>query len=131
MRRESNSTGNFIKKYKAQFNRLKTVKCAVIGEKVHFNMVGFKHLIYKGQHRRPTKVIFNRLVLIPLIIPTLKNASEILETRIRKETIDGKKIEVTYHALEAKVGQKSVHIRVVVRKVGQKGQFHFFSVMKY
>ncbi|HSX42416.1 MAG TPA: hypothetical protein VLE93_03665 [Candidatus Saccharimonadales bacterium] len=128
---ETSSTGEFIRRYKTEFNQLKPVKCATIGEKVHFNMVGFKHLIYKGQHRRPTKVIFNRLVLIPLIIPTLKNAAEILETRIRKEVVDGKKVEVMYHALEAKVGRKSVHIRVVVRKIGQKGQFHFFSIMKY
>src|SRR3989344_887632 len=124
-------TGEFMKKYKKEFEKLNAVRCVAIGEKVYFNMYGFKHLIFKGRQRRPTRVIFNRLVLIPLIIPTIKNSDEILETRIRKELIDGKKLSVTYHALETKVGKESVRVRVVVRKVGAKGKFYFFSVMKY
>lgn len=124
------STEQFIKKYKAVFKKLTPVN-SVIGEKVYFNMWGFKHLVFKGRHRRSTKVIVNRLLLIPLIIPTIKNASEVLETRIRKETIDGKRAEVTYYAIEAHVGRKSVRVRVVVRKVGKLGKCYFFSIMKY
>lgn len=94
-------------------------------------MRGFKHLIFKGPRRRPSAAIVNRLVLIPLIKPTIMSCDEVLETRIRKEIIDGKKVEVTYHALEAHVGQDSVKVKVVVRKVGEKGKFYFYSVMKY
>lgn len=54
-----------------------------------------------------------------------------METRIRKEMIDGKKVQVTYCALEAHVGQESVKVKVVVRKVGDKGKYYFYSVMKY
>lgn len=128
---ENISTSEFIERYKEEFKKLSSVRCVAIGEKVCFNMYGFKHLIFKGRHRRPTKVIFNRLVLIPLIVPTIKNSDEILETRIRKEIIDGKKVSVTYHALETKVGKDSVSVRVVVRKIGKNGKFYFFSVMKY
>ena len=124
-------TKKLIDKHKQQYVRLKAVKCAVIGDYVYFNMFGFKHLIFKGKHRRDTTAIFNRLVLIPLIVPTIKNCDEILETRIRKEIIDGKKVVVTYHALESHVGQDSVRVRVVVRKVGDRGKFFFYSVMKY
>ena len=45
--------------------------------------------------------------------------------------IDEKKVEVIYHALEARVGRKSVRIRVVVRKIGKLGKYYFFSIMKY
>lgn len=128
---ETISTGKFIEKYKREFKKLHPVYCAAIGKKVCFNMYGFKHLIFKGRHRRPTKTILNRLVLIPLIVPTIKNSDEILETRIRKETIDGKRVSVTYHALETKVGKDNVRVRVVMRRVGSGGKFYFFSVMKY
>ena len=94
-------------------------------------MPGFKHLIFKGKHRRETKAIFNRLVLVPLIAPVIHNCEEEVEIRLRREMIDGKKVKVTYYALEAHVGKDSVRVRVVTRKVGQKGKHYFQSIMKY
>ena len=94
-------------------------------------MFGFKHLIFKGKHRRDSKAIFNRLVLIPLIVPVIRNCDEEVEIRIRRETIDGKKIRVTYYALEARVGKDSVRVRVITRKVGTQGKHFFQSIMKY
>ncbi len=113
------------------YKSLKPVHSEAIGEKVYFNMPGFKHLIFKAQHRRETKVILNRLVLIPLIKPVIYNCKEEVEIRIRKEIIDGKKVKVTYYALEAHVGKDSVRVRVVTRKVGEKGNHYFQSIMKY
>jgi len=77
------------------------------------------------------KAILNRLVLVPLIAPVIHNCSEEVEIRIRKEIIDGKKVRVTYYALEAHVGKESVRVRVVTRKVGEKGKHYFQSIMKY
>jgi len=125
------TTGELIAKYKATYQSLKPVHSKAIGDTVYFNMPGFKHLIFKGKHRRETAAIFNRLVLVPLIAPVIHNCDEILETRIRKEMVDGKKVEVTYHALEAHVGRDAVRVRVVTRKVGDKGQHYFQSIMKY
>jgi hypothetical protein len=124
-------TSEVIEKYKTEYSKLKPVHSKAIGEKVYFNITGFKHLIYKGRHRRETKVILNRLVLIPLIAPVINNCTEEQEIRIRKEIIDGKKASVTYYALEAFVGKDSVRVRVVTRKVGKKGKHHFQSIMKY
>ncbi len=73
----------------------------------------------------------NRLVLIPLILPVISNCDEEVEIRIRKEIIDGKKVSVTYYALEAHVGKDSVRVRVITRKVGKKGKHYFQSIMKY
>ena len=86
------TTGELIAKYKATYQSLKPVHSKAIGDTVYFNMPGFKHLIFKGKHRRETAAIFNRLVLVPLIAPVIHNCDEILETRIRKEMVDGKKV---------------------------------------
>lgn len=118
-------------KYRDSYRRIKPVRSPAIKETVYFNMYGFKHLVFKGKHRRETKAIFNRLVLVPLIAPVIHNCKEAQEIRIRKEVIDGKKVTVTYHALEAHVGKDSVKVRVITRKVGKKGRHYFHSVMKY
>lgn len=120
-----------VRKYKNDYRALKPVFSPAIGDKVYFNMPGFKHLIFKAGHRRTNKVIFSRLVLIPLIIPVIKNCNEEIEIRIRREIIDKKKIKVTYYALEARVGKDSVRVRVITRKVGEEGKHYFQSIMKY
>ena len=124
-------TKDLIAKYRGEYKKLKPIHSEAIGEKVHFNMPGFKHLIFKGKHRRETATIFNRLVLVPLIAPVIHNCSEEVEIRIRNEVVDGKKVKVTYYALEAHVGKDSVRVRVVTRKVGKEGKHYFQSIMKY
>jgi len=124
-------TKDLIEKYRAEYKKLKPIRSKAIGEKVHFHMPGFKHLIFKGKHRRETAAIFNRLVLIPLIAPVIYNCQEEVEIRIRNEVVDGKKARVTYFALEAHVGKDSVRVRVITRKVGKEGKHYFQSIMKY
>ena len=124
-------TKDLVIKYREEYSKLKPVFSKAIGENVHFNMPGFKHLIFKGMHRRETKAIFNRLVLIPLIVPVIRNCDEEVEMRVRREIIDGNKVKVTYYALEAHVGKDSIRVRVVTRKVGEKGKHYFQSIMKH
>jgi hypothetical protein len=115
-------TKDLTAKYREVYKKLRPVYSEAVGDKVHFNMPGFKHLIFKGNHRRESKAIINRLVLVPLIIPVILNCKEETEIRIRKELIDGKKVKVTYYSLEAQVGKDSVRVRVVTRKVGELGK---------
>lgn len=124
-------TKDLIAKYRSEYVKLRPVHSKAIGEKVYLNMSGFKHLIFKGKHRRESKVIFNRLVLVPLIVPVICNCNEEVEIRVRREVIDNKKVKVTYYALEAHVGKDSVRVRVVTRKVGVDGRHYFQSIMKY
>lgn len=131
MSAERINTSEIIAKYKLDYKKLRTIHSKAIGDDVYFNMPGFKHLIFKGNHRRETGAILNRLVLIPLIAPVILNCEEEKEIRIRKEMIDGRKVSVTYYALEAHVGKDSVRVRVVTRKVGEKGHHYFISIMKY
>lgn len=125
------STAEYIDKYKKVYQSIKPAFSKAIGDKVYFNMPGFKHLIFKGKHRRETKDIINRLKLVPLIAPVINNCDEEKEIRIRKEMIDGKKVSVTYYALESYVGKNKARVRVVTRKVGKKGSHYFQSIMKF
>ena len=120
-----------IAKYKVLYLKIVPVKSDAIGDKIYFNMFGFKHLIFKGQHRRNNEAIYNRLVLIPLIVPVIKNCKEEVEIRIRRETIRGEQVKVTYYALESRVGNSDARVRVVTRKVGENGKHYFQSIMKY
>ena len=120
-----------IKKYRTEYARLRPVFSRAIGDKVYFNMFGFKHLIFKGSHRRKNKNILNRLILIPLIVPVIKNCEREVEIRQRYEIVKGKEVRATYYTLEAKVGQDAARVRVVTRKIGEKGHHYFQSIMKY
>lgn len=125
------STKDLITKYKKEYKKISSVFSPAINERVYFNMPGFKHLVFKGGHRRQAAAIFNRLVLVPLIAPVIHSCVEEVEIRIRREKIDGKKVQVTYYALESCVGKGSARVRVITRKVGEKGKHYFQSVMKF
>ena len=123
--------GEIINKYKTTYQKLQPIYSPALNERIHFNMAGFKHLIFKNRHRRKNSVIYTRMVLIPLIKPTIRKSETVAETRNRIEIIKGKETKVTYKALEAKVGKNSTKIKVIVKKVGNKGNYYFQSIMKY
>ncbi len=125
------SIKDLIEKYKQDYKLIKPIYSKPIGDKVYFNMFGFKHLIFKEKHRRDNKTIYNRLVLIPLINVVIRNCDEEVEIRMRRENIKGKRTMVTYYALEATVGKSKARVRVITRKVGNKGKHYFQSIMKY
>ncbi len=120
-----------VNKYKIVYKNFQPMYSPAIDEKIYFNMAGFKHLIFKNQHRRKNTVIYARMVLIPLVKPVVKKCQTETETRTRIEIIDGKEMEVTYKALEARVGKSSTRVRVVVKKIGKNGKYYFQSIMKY
>ena len=124
-------TGELISKYHQLYLQIKPVFSPAINELVYFNNAGFHHLVYKRGHRRAVGEISCRLSLVPLIVPVIKNCAEEVEIRIRKENIKGERIRVTYYALEANVGRSNARVRVVTRKVGEKGKHYFQSIMKY
>ncbi|MBQ3296749.1 hypothetical protein IJH01_01285 [Candidatus Saccharibacteria bacterium] len=120
-----------INKYKSSYKKFKPIYSPALNQDIQFSMPGFKHLIFKGKHRRPNKVIYSRMVLIPLIKPVIRKCNEITEIRNTTETIKGKRLKVQYYALEARVGKSSTRVRVVVKKIGKNGEYYFQSVMKY
>lgn len=125
------TTEEMIIYYRSIYSGISPIYSKAIQDTIYFSMSGFKHLVYKGKHRRTNAALRGRLVLIPLIIPVIKECKEEQEIRIRRERIDGKNVRVTYYALEAHVGKANALVRVVTRKVGEEGKHYFHSVMKH
>jgi hypothetical protein len=121
----------FIKKYRTSYKHLKPAYSKALKLDVNFNAEGFNHLLFKGNKKRTDRVVFNRLPLVPLIVPVIKNCDKVLGLRKKDEIQKGKTAKVTYYSLEAIVGQSKTRVRVVVRKIGRNGQLHFYSIMKY
>jgi hypothetical protein len=122
---------DFIDKYRELYKKNRPLLSPALKQEIHFNSEGFNHLLFKGGKKRTDKAIINRLPLVPLAIPVIKNCKKTLEIRSRKETIKGKDVSVKYYSLEANVGKSSTRVRVVIRKIGKNGNYNFFSIMKY
>ncbi len=119
-----------IQDYKEKYSQINPIMSPALKQKVYFNMAGFKHLIFKGPRRRSNRDIINRLTLIPLIPPVIKNANHITETRVSYKLVRGKSMRITFYSIEAGVGKSNVIVKIVVRKIGEKGNLFFYSIMK-
>lgn len=122
---------DFVDKYREIYKKNRAVLSPALKQEIHFNSEGFNHLLFKGGKKRTDRVVANRLPLIPLAIPVIKNCKKTLEIRSRQETIKGQAVNVKYYSLEANVGKSSTRVRVVIRKIGKNGNYNFFSIMKY
>ena len=90
---------------------------------IHFTSEGRIHLIYKGNRKKRTvKEQYYKLNLFPLVIPVLKNSTELKAWRFRE------KDDIQYYAISGKAGRKNIKIRVIVKRTGD-GQFNYYSVM--
>lgn len=122
-------------KRKKTYKDIGRIRCPILNKDITFNSIGFRHLLYKqdGTARNVNEVIY-KLTLLPLAIPTIKNAihiSDIRDTKIRYGRGGKKKVKRgrTY-SLVAKVGRKNpVSIRVIVLSI-ENGNFVFYSIMK-
>lgn len=96
------------------YRSIDCVSCTVMdGEKVYFDDRGFRHLVFKGNKRRPISEQIYRF-----------NLMKIVPTAISKSS------DITYHEGEtAKFWSiKFKKIKVIVRQL-RGGRKHFFSVM--
>jgi len=129
------SINELVERYRAIYRSINPIFSPAIGANINFPSEGFMHLVFKRGHRRPNSVILNRLPQVPLIVPVIMNCLDVSETRTRTETKkDGRQVDVTYYALEARVGQPRRHppkVRVVIRKENGSPNYNFQSVMKY
>lgn len=107
---------------------------------VHFNSDGFHHLRYDG-HRseRNKKVQKNKFRFFPQAVEIIEKSTTVQEYRqglcpVGKSNSSGfrKTAVVEWFGFFAITDfNNSIRIMVVVRKVGENGQYHFWSVMPY
>ena len=118
------------------YNAIEYVSCPVLGIKVIFNSIGFRHLLYKadGTPRDVSEKIY-KLTLFPLAISVIKNAVGIDKERDVEICINPRKKNKKFKkgkmfALVAKVGKKNpVSVKVVVLRLGTENHI-FYSIMK-
>ena len=113
-----------IAETRAKYDSIGRVWCPILNAYVHFTSEGRIHLIYKGNRKkRPVKEQEYKLRLFPLVVPVLKNATEIQEWRFSEHD------DIQYYAIRSEVGKKrTLKVRVIIKRTGD-GQLNYHSVM--
>lgn len=108
--------------------------CPAIRQYIHFSMRGFNHLRFNIDNtpRNPKEAMY-KMGLLPLVKPTIYHAKN-AEYERRLAPLGGtrKRVlkEMDYWGLTAVVGKRNTKIRVVLRKLVNGTDIHFWSVMK-
>jgi len=124
-----------LQQRKTQYRTLPPVFSPAIREYIVFTMQGFNHLRFKIDNtpRAPKEAMY-KLGLLPLVKAVISTATTVERNQKRVAPIGGsrKKIlkEIEYWALVSVVGKRQTKVRVIVRRIGNSPQVHFWSVMK-
>lgn len=128
------------KKTEEKYKKIGYINSPALKTKIHFNSNGFHHLRYDG-HRseRSKKVQQSKFRFLDKAIEIIKKSTTIQEYRrslcpIGKPNSKGFKRTglIEWFGFFAITSfSNATRIMVVVRKVGEKGQYHFWSVMPY
>lgn len=109
--------------------------CPFLKEDVIFNARGFHHLNYNSDGTaRDVVERIHKLLLVPLVVPVIKNATAIAQERDIKIRESRKKAapikDAKTYSLVALVGRKNpIEVRVILMRIGN-GILQFRSVMK-
>ena len=127
-----------MKQARRQFYKeLKPVRCpALENQQVHFTSDGFHHLIYdSNRSKRKKKEQYLKLCFLKYAPGVIELSSTVQELRDITE-VTGKPdknglrrtVKVRYWGFVCVTGPKC-RVRVILRRVGENGQIHFWSVM--
>lgn len=110
--------------------------CPALNEVLHFTAEGFNHIIFKGSRRereRPSQMmrfkLFPRAVRLIATSTTYQEYEETIkefEVKHRKHKVRKTKT-VKYWGLIAIIDGRK--IKVILRKIGDNGQLHFWSIV--
>jgi len=118
------------------YNSIGSVFCPAFKQKVNFSAEGFNHIVYKNprSEREKTSQIL-RFKLLPLALKLVKTSTtyQEFEESIKEFEVKSfkKKVRksqsVTYWGIIAIVNGRK--IKVILRKVGDNGNIHFWSIV--
>jgi hypothetical protein len=118
------------------YSSTRPVQSLALGEFVHFTAEGFNHIIFKGsrsERERPSQIL--RFKLLPKAIKliglstTYQEYEETLkefEVKSFKRKVRKTKPVKYWGIIAIIVGRK---IKVILRKIGDNGQLHFWSIV--
>lgn len=118
------------------YSEAQPIYSPALNEKVHFTAEGFNHIIFKGarkERERPSQIL--RFKLLPRAIKLIGQSTtyqEFEETIKQFEVKSYKKRilkpkPVTYWGIIAITDGRK--IKVILRKIGENGQLHFWSIV--
>ncbi|OGG48919.1 hypothetical protein A3G63_03310 [Candidatus Kaiserbacteria bacterium RIFCSPLOWO2_12_FULL_52_8] len=112
------------------------IKSPALNEYVHFTAEGFNHIVFKGsrsERERPSQIL--RFKLLPIAIKLIEHSTtyQEFEETLKEFEIKSHKRKVRkskpvkYWGLIAIVDGRK--IKVILRKIGDNGQLHFWSIV--
>jgi hypothetical protein len=117
------------------YKQLKPIFCKALKAEIHFNRLGFQHIIHKkGRHIRESWIQVERFKLLPVAVRLVELTTtyqeyqaELVKMKIEQmgEPVCRNK-EVIHWGLIAILDKKKV--KVILRKVGN-GNIHFWSII--
>lgn len=117
---------SLIEEYRTKYDSIGRVRCNILNTDIYFTSEGKNHLLYKANRKKRNAVEQRyKLRLFPLVIPVIKQATEIKSWRFLNEPETD---DVQHYALAACVGKQKTAVRVIIKRAGD-GQFNFHSVM--
>ena len=118
---------------KLDYDRWKPLKCPLMdGEIVCFNKAGFYHLTHDGHNRYRTEADQRmRLNLLPYVRKVIKGAQRFTAKEKILPPEDNKFGKpVHFYEITRRFNEKKA-ISVVLRRIGDGGQLHYYSVRFY
>lgn len=111
-----------IKNLKDVYSNLSDVYCPFLGEIVLFNNKGFRHLLYKaGNRKRSSSEIEIRTAMLIMAREVLEITTTVQELEMR--------VDSSFLGFIAIVN--NFKLKIVVKKDGLKGKYHFYSVIPH
>ena len=129
-----NTYRDIFLKTKELYKKIGVIKCpALDNNPIHFNSVGFTHLIRKGKDLRPISDQIRRFKLLPSAVETVSHGKMINHRMLQKTvTVKNNKIKIEkkiiIHFWTLLLISASESIKVVIIQEGN-GQKNFLSIM--
>lgn len=118
------------------YNGIGRIHSPAFNQEIHFSAEGFNHIVFKRAHserERPSQIL--RFKLLPLAVKLIKISTtyqEVEETikefevkRFKKKV--RKSCPVKYWGIIAIIDGRK--IKVIIRKIGDNGNLHFWSIV--
>ena len=118
------------------YNGIGKVFSPALNQEVHFNAGGFNHIVFKGPHserERTSQILRFKLLSLVLKLVKISTTYQEFEEGLKEFSVKKfkkrvqKSLPVTYWGIIAIIDGRK--IKVIIRKIGENGNMHFWSIV--
>jgi len=118
------------------YNTIGGIISPALGQKIHFSSEGFNHIVFKrarSEREQPSQMLRFKLLPLAVKLLNLSTTYQEFEETIKEFEVKSwkKKVKkskpVSYWGIIAIIDGRK--IKVIVRKIGDNGTYHFWSVV--